>query len=127
MYYIVPYFFYFFILFSCKHKSQENHRRYYVPSNDTLFVRWNSATLQSLNNKLNNLNDSIGLRMYRNRIEAFESYIEISDENSVNRKSVRYLFAFAGVPEGITPNAEVGVFHQPHCCRSGREPQAVEL
>jgi len=31
--------------------------------------------------------------------------------------SFQFFFALVGLPKNNTPNAEVGVFHQPYCCR----------
>ncbi|MFZ6010246.1 MAG: hypothetical protein ACOYXT_07830, partial [Bacteroidota bacterium] len=61
-------------------------------SRDSLFVKWNKSTLNSLRNHVESSEDSHVKAMYKNRLDVFPLGVQITDENQVNISSIRYLF-----------------------------------
>ncbi|MDP4264023.1 MAG: hypothetical protein Q8941_15955 [Bacteroidota bacterium] len=57
---------------------------------DDIFVSWNRASLLSLKTQRDATTDSIQSRKYENRLRAFQNYLEIENEQTINIKSVRY-------------------------------------
>lgn len=59
---------------------------------DSVFVSWNKSTLSSLNNHIISATDSSEKSLYKNRLLAFKSFIDIDGDNDVNTESIRYQF-----------------------------------
>ena len=61
-------------------------------NNESLFVKWNVATISSLNRQIQSSEDVTVKSKYENRLAAFSSYIDIKTPTSVNKNSTRYKF-----------------------------------
>ena len=83
------YLLYFFILFSCSNRYNNNYSHL---DTNSIFINWNIATLKSLKNQLELSKDSSTKNIYENRLLAFKSFIDIDKEEKVNRNSIRYKF-----------------------------------
>ena len=57
---------------------------------DNFFINWNIATANSMELQEKSINDEYQKSLYKNRLEAFKSYIDIVDLNQLNKKSIRY-------------------------------------
>lgn len=79
---------YFILLLSCGN-SRTSHQ--YLPI-DSAFIAWNKSTFLSLKSRISSATDSTEKDLYQNRLLAFESFVDINDENDVNIKSIRYQF-----------------------------------
>ncbi|SEW51603.1 hypothetical protein [Chitinophaga arvensicola] len=62
---------------------------------DSLFIEWNKATIQSIENQIKVATDKSVEALYLNEDSAFRGYIEIENITTINRRSVRYLFLSA--------------------------------
>ena len=61
-------------------------------SNDTTFINWNKATLQSLARQIESTRDSTEISLYENRMSAFKAFVDINNAEDVNVNSIRYQF-----------------------------------
>ena len=61
-------------------------------SNDTTFINWNKASLQSLAKQISSTKDSAERSLYENRVLAFKAFVDIDKAEDVNVKSIRYQF-----------------------------------
>lgn len=59
---------------------------------DSLFVRWNKATTESLQRQIQLSTDTLNKNRYRNRLTALKAYIDVSDMRMTNVNSIRYQF-----------------------------------
>lgn len=57
---------------------------------DKIFINWNIATANSIQLQEKSINDEYQKSLYKNRLEAFNAYIDIVDLNQLNKKSIRY-------------------------------------
>lgn len=59
---------------------------------DTVFVNWNTATIQSLRQQFDSKEQLKVIDYYKNRLAAFYSYIDIKNDSELNKNSIRYEF-----------------------------------
>lgn len=59
---------------------------------DKIFKAWNVQTSNSINFQITSAVDKQQKLLYENRLEAFKSYLEISNFNVINTESIRYKF-----------------------------------
>ncbi|MBP4139795.1 hypothetical protein EV143_11725 [Flavobacterium chryseum] len=57
---------------------------------DKIFINWNIATANSMQLQEKSINDEYQKSLYKNRLEAFKSYIDVGDLNQLNKNSIRY-------------------------------------
>jgi hypothetical protein len=80
---------YWLLIFSCNNGSKHSQK---IPNNDTIFINWNKATLQSLTKQTKSAKDSIEKNLLENRILAFKALIDIHTEDDAIINSIRYRF-----------------------------------
>lgn len=86
-------------------------------NNDTTFINWNKATLQSLAKQTESATDSMEKGLYENRALAFKAFVDISTEDDVNANSIRYQF----IQEVITSGSNQKNFYIIEANRSGEQ------
>lgn len=59
---------------------------------DTVFIKWNRATIKSIRDRISSVKDSTEKSHYENRLSAFKAFIEINHVEEINKKSIRYEF-----------------------------------
>lgn len=72
-------------LSSCGHYINNSENK-----TDEIFINWNINTANSILLQEKSVNDEYQKSLYKNRLEAFKSYIGISDFKQLNRNSMRY-------------------------------------
>ncbi len=89
MHFHLSYLQYIFLFFSCNNIENSNQK---IENIDSVFINWNKATLQSLNNQIGLVHDSSRINTYENRLKAFKAFVGIENENTININSIRYNF-----------------------------------
>lgn len=59
---------------------------------DSAFVSWNNVTFLSLKNRIKTSDSKKKIEAYKNQLSALRALIEVKNEKTVNRKSIRYQF-----------------------------------
>lgn len=73
------------ILSSCGHYINNSEN-----ITDKIFINWNIATANSIQQQEKSINDEYQKSLYKNRLEAFKAYIGVDDLNQFNKTSIRY-------------------------------------
>lgn len=66
---------------------------------DKIFREWNVATSNSITNGITSTTNEQQKLLYKNRLEALKSYLEIRNYDMVNTKSIRYKFLKASMKD----------------------------